>query len=321
MPTRRAALKGAAAAALSLTAGRVLAQASGTITVLVGASSSMDFTARAIADHLQATLGRTVIAVSKLGAGQRLALGEVKRAAPDGRTLVFVTTGPLAIHPHVYRKLDYDPDADFTPIIGMSKFDVALAVDPALGINSLQELVAWVKQRGESIFASAPGNGSFSHFTGMAIARSADLKLKHVPYKDSASAIVDLAGGRIPFMLTGMSAMLPTHQAGKIKIIAVSGSERSPLIPDVPTVSEQGVNVARSTTTGLFGPAGMPPDMVKMYHDAVLPMLSHKPFVDQLTAMGVMMWHATPEQLRENIRTEREYFGRIAKESGFEPLA
>ena len=139
MNSRRDTLHAIAAGALGLAAGRAAAQDDrSTITVLVGAASSMDFTARVIAEHLRSALGRTTVVLSKLGAGQRLALGEAKRAPADGRTLVFATSGPFTIYPHIYTKLDYDPVADFTPIAGVSSFEVALSTGPATDATDLR---------------------------------------------------------------------------------------------------------------------------------------------------------------------------------------
>ncbi|HET8748470.1 MAG TPA: tripartite tricarboxylate transporter substrate-binding protein, partial [Ramlibacter sp.] len=239
MTTRRTALRGFAAGAATLLAGRGFAQEDkNPISILVGAASSMDFTARVIADQMRESLGRTAIVVSKLGAGQRVALGECKRAAPDGRTLVFATSGPFAIYPHVYTKLDYDPVADFTPIIGVSKFDVAISTVPSVtGANTLQELIAWAKARkpGDAVFGSAPGNGSLSHFLGISIGLATHTKLVHVAYKDSGVGLIDLSAGRLPIMITGLQPQIQLHKAGKIKILAVSGDKRSPLVPEVPT--------------------------------------------------------------------------------------
>lgn len=321
MTNRRSVLHGAAAGALLAGLPKAFAQGDmSTVTVLVGAASSMDFTARAIADHLHATLNRPVIAVSKLGAGQRVAIAECKRAAPDGRTLVFATTGPFAIHPHVYKKLEYDPLKDFTPVIGFSKFDVAVAVNAQLGVNTLPELIDWVKkQKGATVFASAPGNGSFSHFIGLAISREAGLHMKHVPYRDSGVGIVDLAAGRIPIMLTGFSPLIPMHLEGKIKILGTSGAKRNKVVPDIPTVSEGGISVASSTTTGLFAPAGMPKEIVDRYYQAVLPLTQSASLVEKLRGQGVEMWPATGEQLADEIVREHAYFGKLAKDAGFEP--
>jgi tripartite-type tricarboxylate transporter receptor subunit TctC len=318
MTTRRTALRGLAAGAATLVAGRGFAQDSQPITVLVGAASSMDFTARVIAEQLRESLGRTAVVLSKLGAGQRVALGECKRAAPDGRTLVFATSGPFAIYPHVYTKLDYDPVADFTPIIGVSKFDVAISTGPTTGATDLKQLVQWAKSRkGDAVYGSAPGNGSLSHFLGISVGLATDTKMTHVAYKDSGVGLIDLSAGRLPIMITGLQPQIELHKAGKIRILAVSGDKRSPLVPDVPTLAEAGVNISSSTSTGLFGPAGMAPELVKRYHDAVAPMLSNPAIQEKLAQQAMTIWHATPTQLAASIAQERAQFERLAKASGF----
>jgi len=325
MISRRTTLKGLAAGALAAAAGPSRAQTPApddrsTMQVFVGAASSMDFTARAIAEQLRESTGRTAIAVARLGAGQRLALGEVRRAPPDGRNIVFATSGPFAIYPHIYTKLEYDPEADFTPIMGISKFDVAIATGPMTGATDLRELIAWTRRNPNgALYGSAPGNGSFSHFVGIATSSATGTKLEHVPYKDSAVGIVDLAGGRIPILITGMSALVASHQTGKVRVLAVSGPTRSPLLPDVPTLRESGINVSSSTTTGVFGPAKLPADVVERLATAIRPLFNNRGVVSKLEQQGVVMAPASGAELAATIREERAYFGRLAKESGYVP--
>jgi tripartite-type tricarboxylate transporter receptor subunit TctC len=323
MTTRRTVLRGLAGAAAALAGPAFAQEDKSPITVLVGAASSMDFTARLIAEQLRQSLDRPAIVVSKLGAGQRLALGECKRAQPDGRTLVFATSGPFAIYPHVYSKLDYDPVADFTPIVGVSKFDVAVSTQPKMtGANTLQELVAWAKARkpGDAVFGSAPGNGSLSHFLGLSIGLATHTQLTHVAYKDSGVGLLDLASGRLPMMITGLQPQIEFHKAGKIKILAVSGDKRSPLVPDVPTLQEAGINIASSTSTGVFGPAGMSPELVKRIHDAIAPMLSNAETVQRLNQQTMTIWKASPTELASEIRDESQHFAGLVKASGFQRL-
>ncbi|HSH89546.1 MAG TPA: tripartite tricarboxylate transporter substrate-binding protein [Ramlibacter sp.] len=318
MTTRRSTLQGLAAGAFSLATGTAFSQEQA-ITVLVGAASSMDFTARVIADQLREALGRPAVVVSKLGAGQRVALGECKRAAPDGRTLVFATSGPFAIYPHIYNKLDYDPVADFTPICGVSQFDVAIATGPMTGATNLKQLVDWQKARktGDAVFGSAPGNGSLSHFVGISVGLTTGVQMTHVAYKDSGVGIIDLAAGRLPMMITGLSPLVEMHKAGKIKIMAVSGETRSPLVPEVPTLKEAGVNVSSTTSTGVFGPAKMPADVVKRYHDAIMPMLSNPAIKEKLAGQAMTVWPATPQQLAAALAEERKRFEGLVKASGY----
>lgn len=321
--TRRNTLQALAAGALSMVAGRALAQDDKSpITVLVGAASSMDFTARVIADQLRDALGRPAVVQARLGAGQRLALGEARRAAPDGRTLVFATSGPFAIYPHIYTRLDYDPDRDFTPIAGISSFEVAIATGPQTGATDLRQLIAWAKGKpGEAMFGSAPGNGSLSHFVGISVNLATGLQMQHVPYKDSGVGIVDLASSRLPIMITGLSPLVELHKAGKIRILAVSGDTRSPLVPDVPTLKEAGVNVSSTTSTGLFGPARMAPDLVARLHAALQPMFGSPAIKDKLATQGMTMWPASPQQLAASLVEERKRFEGLVKAVGYVPEA
>jgi tripartite-type tricarboxylate transporter receptor subunit TctC len=323
MSTRRDTLHALAAGALAFGAGRAGAQDDKqAITVLVGAASSMDFAARVIAEQLQTSLGRTAIVLSRLGAGQRVALAEARRAQPDGRTLVFATSGPFAIYPHIYTKLDYDPDRDFTPIAGISKFDVALSTGPATGVADLKQLINWAKaQPDKAVFGSAPGNGSLSHFLGISINLATGLTMTHIPYKDSGVGLVDLSSGRLPIMITGLSPQVELHKAGKIRLLAVSGDQRSPLVPDVPTLKEAGINLSSTTSTGLFGPAKMAPELVTRLHAALQPIFANTATLDKLAQQGMTPWQANGQQLAVALIEERKRFEGLVKASGIVPEA
>ncbi|WP_332824037.1 Bug family tripartite tricarboxylate transporter substrate binding protein [Ramlibacter sp.] len=318
MTTRRTALRGIAAGAAAALAGpAVLAQDNTAITVLVGAASSMDATARLIADQLRASLGRPAVVMSKLGAGQRLALGECRRAAPDGRTLVFATSGPFSVYPYIYNKLDYDPVADFTPIAGISYFDVAIATGPMTGAADLKSLMEWQRGKKDAVFASAPGNGSLSHFVGLSTSLATKVPMTHVAYKDSGVGIIDLAAGRLPMLITGLQPLIEMHKAGKIRILAVSGDVRSPLVPEVPTLKEAGVDVVSSTYTGVFGPPKMPADLVKRLHDAIAPMLTNAAMKEKLAQLAMTPWPANGQQLAALLADERKRFEQLVQASGY----
>jgi tripartite-type tricarboxylate transporter receptor subunit TctC len=210
--------------------------------------------------------------------------------------------------------------ADFTPIIGVSRFDVAISTAPAVTkANTLQELVAWAKaqKNGGAVYGSAPGNGSLSHFLGISIGLATRTPLTHVPYKDSGVGLLDLASGRLPIMITGLQPQVEFHKAGKIKLLAVSGDKRSPLVPDVPTVAEAGIPISSTTSTGVFGPAGMPPALVKRLHDAIAPMLTNAAVTDKLAQQGMTVWRASPTELAAALAQERGQFEKLVRDSGF----
>jgi tripartite-type tricarboxylate transporter receptor subunit TctC len=320
MMRRRTALHSLAAGAAALAVPALHAQDSTPVTILVGAASSMDFTARLIAEHLKEALARPVVVVSKLGAGGRVALNELKRAAPDGRTLMFSTSSLFAIYPHIYSKLDYDPIADFTPIAGVSLFDLGMATGPMTGTTDVKATMAWAKAQGaNAVYGAAPGAGSSSHFAGIALAQSSGLPLKPVHYKDSGVGIIDLAAGRLPMLITGTSPVAAQHKAGKIRMIAVSGEKRSPLAPEVPTFKEQGLDVVIENSAALYGPAKLPREMVERIHAALMPMLSRPEALEKLAGQGMTPQPMNGTQLSGWLAAERKRYETLAKASGYVP--
>ena len=315
---RRTLVQSIAAGAAVLAAPALRAQDQTPVTVLVGAASSMDFTARLLAEHLKDALGRPVVVVSKLGAGGRVALNELKRAPPDGRTLMFSTSSLFAIYPHIYTRLDYDPVADFTPIAGVSLFDLGMATGPMTTATDVKQLMAWAKGQGEgAVYGAAPGAGSSSHFAGISLAQATGLPLKPVHYKDSGVGIIDLASGRLPMLITGTSPVAVQHKAGKIRMLAVSGEKRSPLAPEVPTFKEQGFDVVIENSAALYGPAKLPRESVERLHSAVDAMLARPDVLEKLAGQGMTPQPMNGTQLASWLAAERKRYEMLAKASGY----
>lgn len=324
MANRRSAIKVIAAGAATLGVARAWAQDDkSTVTVLVGAATTMDATARLISEHLREALGRPVITVSKLGAGGRVALGDLRRSAPDGRTLMFSTSSPFTIYPNIYTKLEYDPVADFTPISGVCAFDVALASGPAVPATDLKGVVAWARgvKSGEAMYGAAPGNGSASHFAGIGLALAANLPLTMVPYKDSNTAMTDLATGRLPLVVTGTGALIELHKAGRLRMIATSGQQRSLIVTDIPTFKESGYDVVVVNSAGLYGPPRLPAEIVSRLHGAMQQMLARDDIRAKLVAMSMTPMPMTQAQLSASLAADRGYFERLVKQSGYQPEA
>jgi tripartite-type tricarboxylate transporter receptor subunit TctC len=290
------------------------------IRLLVGASAGTDFTARLIAEKLREAIGRPVVVMPKLGAGQRVALNELQKAPPDGRTLMLVTSAPFSIYPHIYSKLDYEPLKDFTPIAGVSSFDVGIATGPATGAETMQQLVQWIKANPkQAIYGSAPGTGSLSHFVGISLALAIGQPLTHVAYKESPIGLLDVSSARLPMMMTGLSGMIELHKAKKIRVIATSGNTRSPLLADVPTMTEAGVNVNTTSTVGIFGPAGMPPEIVKPLTAAILAIASTPEYREKLAPFNVFPKPTSPQELTAILQGEYRQFAGLVKASGYTP--
>lgn len=293
------------------------------LTVLVGAASSMDFTARLIGDQLREKLNRPVVVSSKLGAGGRLALGELKRAVPDGNTVMFSTSSLFAIYPHIYTKLDYDPVNDFTPICGLTWFDLGIATGINSGITDISQWIASVKSQGSAggVYGVAPGAGSSSHFLGIALAQSQSIKMEPVHYKDSGVGLVDLASGRLPMLITGTSALVEMHKSKKIRMLAVSGEQRSELVPEVPTLKEAGLNIAIQNSAGLFGPAKLSREMVEKIASSTFPMLQKSDIKTKLATQGMAISPMNAAQFANSLNEDRKKFEILAKTSGYKPEA
>lgn len=319
---RRMSLRALAAGALTTAAARAMAEADSRsqITIYVGATGSVDLAARLIADQIRESLGRPAVVFPRLGAGQRLAIGETRRAAPDGRTLMFMTHGPFALYPNIYTKLDYDPDADFTPIIGVSKFAMGVAVGPGTPVRTFQELVDWIKAHGsESVFGAAPGTGALPHFVGAAIGLETGLKLVQVPYKDSAPAVQDLMAGRLPLLITGLSALVPMHKEGRLRLLALTGDSRLAATPEVPTLLECGLKVNSSNYAAVFGPARMPAVLVQQLADAIAPIRTKPAIVDMLSQQTMSMWDANGAEVTRVFQAERRRLGEVVRAVGYQP--
>jgi tripartite-type tricarboxylate transporter receptor subunit TctC len=289
------------------------------IRLLVGLApgGSNDIAARALAERLQVSLKRTVVVESRLGAGQRLALGELRRAAPDGNTLMLVTNSPFTIYPNIYAKLDYDPVNDFTPIAGVMSFDMGVAVGPMVNVGSLKEWVAWARAHPDMATYGTPGAGTLPHFLGVAIGQSIGVDLRQVPYRGGTPAMTDLAGGHLPLLINGLSDLIEMHRAGKIRVLAVTGDKRSPQLPEIPTLKESGIDVSSVITVGIFGPARMAPALVESLHRAITEAVQSREIQQRFAGYGLVPAPLGAAELAANFAAERQRLAVLVKASGY----
>jgi tripartite-type tricarboxylate transporter receptor subunit TctC len=310
------------AACALVVAGAALAQDDKTpIRLLVGLApgGANDIAARIVADKLKDSLGRPVVVESRLGAGQRVALGELRRSPPDGRTLMLATNSPFTIYPHIYAKLDYDPVKDFTPIAGVMNFDIGVAVGPKTPGVDFKQWVVWAQANPQAASYGTPGAGTLPHFLGVALAQAIAVDMPQVPYKGGAPAMTDLAGGQLPLLINGLSDMLEMHRAGKIRVVAVTGERRSADLPDVPTLKEMGVNVSSVITVGIFGPAGMAPDLVQKLNAAITQAVQAPDVKEKFAKYGLVPAAAKPQELAATLAAESKRLEALVKISGVIP--
>jgi tripartite-type tricarboxylate transporter receptor subunit TctC len=281
------------------------------------AGGSGDGLVRLVGDRMQSTLKRTVIVENRTGAAGRLGTAAVRNAAPDGNTLLITPIAPVAIYQHVYKNLEYDPIRDFSPVSQLVTFDFAVAVSPKVPAKSLKELVAWVKaDAARAVFAS-PAAGALPHFFGVMFGRAAGLELRHAPYKGSAAAVNDLVAGHIPMVFTTLSDLLQVHQAGRVRMLAVSGRKRSTFLPDMPTFREGGYDIEGSAWYGAFAPAKTPREIVDRYSTVMADAVRTPDVRERLLKFGLEPTGTTAPEMAAIQKADSERWAPAVKASGF----
>ena len=241
-----------ALAAATLAAPLVRAQERA-LRILVGfpPGGSVDVVARLLAERLRPALNQNVIVENKPGAGGRVALQELKRAAPDGQLLCLTPSGALVIQPWLFANLGFDPLKDFSPVSRVTVFDFAVTVGPGAPQGDLKAVLAWMKAHPDKANFATSGAGTVPHFAGVLLSQATGIPMTHVAYRGGAPAAQDLIGGQVPMMIDTLSETLEHHKAGKVRIIAVTGEQRTRSLPDVPTLRELGINTAADDAAGL----------------------------------------------------------------------
>jgi tripartite-type tricarboxylate transporter receptor subunit TctC len=291
------------------------------IKILVGfaAGGTADLIARVVADKMKDSLGVPVLVDNRPGAIGRITAEAVKGAAPDGTTLMVMPIGPMAVVPHVYKDIPYDPVKDFTPIAIGATFQFAIAAGPASGAKTWNDFVEWAKANpGKASYATS-GAGSLPHFFGVMIGRGIGVEMVHVPYKGSAAYMNDLIGGQVPAAVDAIADLTEQHRAGKVKILASSGTSRSKALPDVPTFAELGVAIEAMGWFGFFAPAKTPKPIVDTLNRAINQALASPDVVAKLSGIGMDPATGTPEEFAKIVASDYAKWGPIVTASGFKP--
>ena len=276
--------------ALALFAGlATLAQAQDKppLRILVGFApgGSADVLARMVADGLRDDFGPIVVD-NKPGAGGRLALNLVKAAKPDGQTVIVLPSGPMVLFPHVYKKLDYDPVRDFTPVSQIARFQFGVVAGPATSAKTLAEMIALAKAKPGASSYGTPGAGTLPHFMGVLMEQSSGITLNHVPFQGGAPANNALLGGHIDYKFDVVSETAELHRSGKVRIIGVTGGQRDPQVPEVPTLKEAGVNMEATAWFAMYGPAGLKGEPLARLEKAVMKAVRDPALKDKLIKLG-----------------------------------
>jgi tripartite-type tricarboxylate transporter receptor subunit TctC len=287
------------------------------VKLLVGfaAGGSVDLTARALADALKDSLGRTVIVENRPGAAGRLVLEAVKQAKPDGDTLMLVPHGPMTLFPWIHRNLRYDPNKDFTPLGRVCVVDYALTTGPATPAKTIGEYLQWARDPKNKASFGSPGAGTIPHFIGQGFTQRTQTDIVHVPYKGSALTMVDLMGGNVSLGVSPLADAIEHHRNGKVRILATTGSQRSSALKDVPTLKEVGIDLVVDGWYGVYAPAGLPEAQLQVLSKALeLAVMKQEEFFLKNAMRAAPL---RPEALAQLQRTEMAQWEPWVKASGF----
>lgn len=318
--TRREAIAGCGAALL---AGRPsFAQAaypSGTIKMIVPypAGGTTDFLGRLIADQLRSGLGATVVVENKPGAATALGAEQVAKSPPDGHTLLMATSTTLAINKTLYRKLPYDPVKDFTPIALVAGVPFALIVNPQIPAKTLREFIAYAKSKPGLAYGSA-GNGSPQHLGAEMLRTAAGINIRHVPYRGSGPAMLDVIAGHVPFMVVDLQPALQPIREGKVRCLGVTSPKRVAAAPEIPTLAEAGLSGFELVAwQGVVGPAGVPRTIVDQLAAQIGKLVADPATHDKLKTLALEpLSGSTPDGFAAYIRTEVDRWAAIVNRSG-----
>jgi tripartite-type tricarboxylate transporter receptor subunit TctC len=281
------------------------------------AGGSADSIARLLAERLQVSLGRSVIVESRTGAGGRTGLIGVKQAAPDGATLLFAAGGQIFLQPHLEPHIGYDPFADLLPISQIMKFDQGLAVGPQTPAKSLQELIAWFRSNPNQAVYGSPGAGTAAHFVGAEFARLSKLDLRAVAYRGTSAALPDLMAGRVPMYVAATPELMEHNKTGGIRIIATTDEARSPLLPEVPTFRESGIDLLAPAWFAVYAPAKTPSRIAERLNRAIVAVVQAPDIRARVLALGYQPTGTTAAELMALQRADYDRWGLVVKASGF----
>ena len=283
------------------------------VVVGFGPGATTDTVARLIAPKLSEAIGQTVVVENKPGAGGNVAAQQVKRAAPDGYTL-FVTSVAYAVNPSLYANAGYDPFTDFVPVILGPSTPNIITVNPSVPANSLQDLVALARK--EKLSYASSGVGTTTHLSMERIKTISKVDITHVPYQP-AQAVGAAVAGHTQVSSTSLPPAVPHARAGRVRPIAVTSAQRSPALPDVPTVNEQGFSGFDDLTwTAFFAPAGMPQDLVNRLNTEINKALSAPEVQERLVKVGLDWKANTSGEFAAFLRSEVSKWSKAVKESG-----
>ena len=305
---------GASAQAAAPDAQKQLAAERFTIVSPFPPGGPVDTLARVLSDGLAKRYGQAAVVENLVGAAGNIGIDKVKRAKGDGHTLLVVPAGNLTINPTLMPNFPFDIQKDFVPVTMLAKAPNVLVASPSSGIKSAKELVALAKAKPNTLSYASPGVGSGLHLAGELFKQQAGIDLLHVPYKGTAPALNDVLGGSVPLMFSNLPATMPFIKNGKLVALGVTEAARSPAAPDIPTLSEQGIQgVAVTSWYGLLAPKGTPPAVAEQLARDAAQMLAQPEVRERLKAQGMSEATMKPGEFAVYMRDETAMWAKIIK--------
>ncbi|MBV8619052.1 MAG: tripartite tricarboxylate transporter substrate binding protein [Curvibacter sp.] len=281
------------------------------------AGGGTDVLARTVAEALRQPLGQALIIDNRPGASTNIGSQIVAAAKPDGYTLMSADNALLAFNEHLFSKLPFNPEKDFSYIGGMSRFPLALVVNPAFEAKTVKDFVAYAKANPGKLNYASPGNGSPHHLAMEMFKARTGTFITHIPYRGAAPALSDVMGGQVPCMFLDLASGLSVIQAGKVRALAIGTAKRIPQFPNLPTLAESGVaNSEVFAFQGLLGPAGLPAPIVSRLNSELNKALASAPVQKRMADFGMEALPGTPEQFKAFSRAESKRWGEIIRTAG-----
>ncbi|HYP86141.1 Bug family tripartite tricarboxylate transporter substrate binding protein [Variovorax sp.] len=324
-PTRRiaalAVAAGLVAAALPAAHAQAQPQLDTPLRIVVGYApgGATDRVARIVGDKLAARLGVPVVVDNKPGAGGRLAAQQVKATPPNQNVLMLANPAVMIVAPLVFKDNNYDPERDFVPVSHVSDYDFALAVSPTLPVRELSHLLAWMRANPTQANVGVPATGSLPHFFALMVGEKANVQTQVIGYRGSAPLINDLLGGQVPVAVDTADGMLPQHDAGKLRILALSGEQRSPFAPKIPTFKEAGLDLAASGWNTFFAPASMPKDKVERLAVAIRAVMQDPETTQRFKDSQMTPVVSSQAQTVAMLKAYRAQWAPVVQKSGYQP--
>jgi tripartite-type tricarboxylate transporter receptor subunit TctC len=281
--------------------------------------SGGDGLVRLLAEAMRTKLGVSTIVDNKTGADGRIGVRDVKQSAPDGMTLLFTPFGTMVLFPSVFANLGYDAFNDFTPVTQVATFDFGLATGTMTTAKTLAELVAWMKSNPDQSNVAIPGLGALPHLLPLKFAMDSGTKIQPVPYKGTMPALTSVIAGQVPLVCAPLGDLVTQAKAGSIRLLAVSGKDRSAFAPDVPTFIEQGYQISGSGWYAIFAPAKTPVAEVETLNKALVDSIRSSEFQERARSLWLAPTGTTPAELGVIQKEDFERWAPVVKAAALEP--